>query len=230
MAENKRSFVLYTDTHHTVKKMSDQKAGQLFKTILAYVNDENPVITDQIIELVFEPIKQQLKRDLTNWQNIKQKRAEAGKLGGRPKKEEEQEKQIEAKKANALFEKQKKQDEAKKAVSVSVSVSDSVLLRNTEEAAAEKKSVGSERAVQVAKLVWEDQIWKEQTCMGLGLNIADLKPWMAQFNTSIATDPIHGFDESKYKKMFRGWLNRQLSNGHKLPSREPIRSQLKQIG
>jgi len=78
MAENKNSFVLYCEIIHTVKKLSNEKAGELFKHILSYVNDENPVTDDVIIELVFEPIKQQLKRSLVKWEATREKRSIAG--------------------------------------------------------------------------------------------------------------------------------------------------------
>ena len=79
MSENKKSFLLYCDIIHTVKKLSKEQAGELFNIILAYVNDENPIINDLLIELVFEPIKQQLKRDLRSYEQKKQLWSEAGK-------------------------------------------------------------------------------------------------------------------------------------------------------
>ena len=39
MADNKKGFMLYADLIHTIEKMPDEKAGQLFKTVLEYVND-----------------------------------------------------------------------------------------------------------------------------------------------------------------------------------------------
>lgn len=88
MAENKKSFLLYVDLIHTVRKLPDDKAGQLLKTILEYVNDLDPVVEDFAVDLVFEPIRHQLKRDLARYESFKQKQSENGKLGGRPKKEE----------------------------------------------------------------------------------------------------------------------------------------------
>ena len=82
MAEDKKSFVLYADLIHTVKKMPKEKQGDLFMTILAYVNDENPVVDDLLIDLVFEPIKRQMKRDLVKYETAKEKRREAGRLAG----------------------------------------------------------------------------------------------------------------------------------------------------
>jgi hypothetical protein len=82
MAENKKSFLLYCDLIHTISKMPDDKAGELFKHILAYVNDQNPETEDLIIQLTFEPIKQQLKRDLLKYKEISGIRSEIGKLAG----------------------------------------------------------------------------------------------------------------------------------------------------
>jgi len=87
MAENKKAFILYADIIHTIEKLPDDKAGILLKHILRYVNDQNPVIDDIMVELVFEPIKQQLKRDLRKWEDFRIKQSENGRLGGRPKKD-----------------------------------------------------------------------------------------------------------------------------------------------
>lgn len=92
MAENKESFILYADLIHTIGKLPDVEAGLLFKHILKYVNDENPTTDNILVEIAFEPIKQQLKRDLRKWDEFKKKQSENGKLGGRPRKEETQEK------------------------------------------------------------------------------------------------------------------------------------------
>ena len=82
MAEGKKGFILYADMIHTVKKMPKEKIADLFCTILEYVNDENPEVDDLIVSLVFEPIKQQLKRDLAGYEKKKEKKAEAGRIGG----------------------------------------------------------------------------------------------------------------------------------------------------
>lgn len=86
MAENKKSFILYADIIHTVRKMPKEKAGELFMTILSYVNDEDPTVEDLLVEVAFEPIKQQLKRDLKKWEDFKEKQSLNGKKGGRPHK------------------------------------------------------------------------------------------------------------------------------------------------
>ena len=69
MAENKKSVLLYCDIIHTVKELSDEEAGILFKHYLAYINDQNPIPKDKLTQIVFEPIKQNLKRDLEKWKD-----------------------------------------------------------------------------------------------------------------------------------------------------------------
>lgn len=81
MAKDKNSFILYSDLLAVIDKLPDEKAGQVFKHILKYVNDLNPQTDDLIINLVFEPIKQGLKRDLKKWEDEKNKRSVAGKKG-----------------------------------------------------------------------------------------------------------------------------------------------------
>jgi len=79
MAKDKKSFILYCDQKGLWDKLNNEQAGKLIKHIIAYVNDENPQTDDFITELAFEPIKQQLKRDLKNWENQYAQRVEAGK-------------------------------------------------------------------------------------------------------------------------------------------------------
>ena len=69
--------------------MPTEKAGELFKHILQYVNDQNPKTDDLIVQLVFEPIKQQLKRDLRKYEDFIEKQRDNGKRGGRPRKPNE---------------------------------------------------------------------------------------------------------------------------------------------
>ena len=102
--ENKKSFLLYADQKHVFDQLPNDLAWKLIKHLLSYVNDEDPQTDDLIIKVAFEPIKQQLKRDLEKRNDIKIKRSVAWSQWWRQKK---------AKKANASFDKQTK---AKKAV------------------------------------------------------------------------------------------------------------------
>lgn len=49
--------------------MSNEDAWLLLKHILEYTNDKNPEPPNTVVDLVFEPIKQQLKRDLKEYEN-----------------------------------------------------------------------------------------------------------------------------------------------------------------
>lgn len=82
MAENKKSIIIYCDLIHTINELSDEEAGKVFKHLLSYVNDLNPEPPDRLTQIVFEPIKQQLKRDLKTWEKKKGSRSMAGKIGG----------------------------------------------------------------------------------------------------------------------------------------------------
>lgn len=77
--EGKKSFLIYCELIHTVKKMSNEDAWLLLKHMLDYTNDKNPEPPNTVVDLVFEPIKQQLKRDLEKWKDETVKRSEAGK-------------------------------------------------------------------------------------------------------------------------------------------------------
>lgn len=79
MAQGKKSFLLYADIIHTVKMLSAEHAGELFLHILRYVNDEEPEAENAVVKIAFEPIKQQLKRDLKRWEEIKEAKSKAGK-------------------------------------------------------------------------------------------------------------------------------------------------------
>lgn len=81
MAEDKKSFVAYADWQSQFNLLSDDEAGRLIKHLFSYVNDENPEFSasDRLLIMAFEPIKNQLKRDLKKYETIKKRRSDAGK-------------------------------------------------------------------------------------------------------------------------------------------------------
>ena len=102
MATNKKSFVLYTDIIESIRLLNDTKAGELFKHILRYVNDENPTTNDVIINLVFTPIKLQLKRDLKRYETRAERSRENGTKGGRPKTQKTQQVNLKPRKPDTV--------------------------------------------------------------------------------------------------------------------------------
>jgi len=115
MANGKKSVLLYCDLIHTIEKMKDEDAGQFFKHYLRYINDLNPETDNPIVDITFESVKQNLKRDLKKWEERAEKSRENGSLGGRPKKE--------PKKPTGLLENQTGKN---KPVTVNVTVTDTV--------------------------------------------------------------------------------------------------------
>ena len=79
MAENKKSFIAYSDWKDTFDALPDDKAGLLIKHIFAYVNDEDPISEDVLVNAVFQNIKNALKRDLVKWDKQYKQRVLAGK-------------------------------------------------------------------------------------------------------------------------------------------------------
>ena len=124
MAENKKSFVLYTDIIESVEELSNEDAGQLFKHILQYVNDENPETENPFVRLSFIPIKQSLKRHLEKWSDTRTKRSEAGKKSAQMRKAAKEKKTPISTKPTSV--ESVESESTKSTVNVSVSVSDNV--------------------------------------------------------------------------------------------------------
>ena len=89
MATGKKSVLLYCDLIHTVEKMDNETAGLFFKHYLRYINDLTPVADNLVVDITFESVKQNLKRDLKKWEERAEKSRLNGSKGGRPKKEPE---------------------------------------------------------------------------------------------------------------------------------------------
>lgn len=78
MAEDKKSAVVYADWINTFEALDDTEAGRLIKHFFRYINDRSPEAPDRLTQIAFEPIKQQLKRDLVKYEEKKGKWSEAG--------------------------------------------------------------------------------------------------------------------------------------------------------
>lgn len=178
MAENKKSFILYCDLIHTVRKMPKGKQADLFMTILEYVNDENPKVNDLVVGVAFEPIKQQLKRDLNRWKGFREKQSEFGKKGGRPKK---------LKPDNEKDKKGSLLDKRVESLNVTVNVTDTVNVKEN-----------------TTTLLRRELGWKEQFCMSKNLTIAQMDALIVEFcerlDLSDDKKPV-----SEMKKHFLNW-------------------------
>lgn len=117
---NKKSFVLYNDQIELCDALTDQQAGKLLKAFFNYQNNKD-VNLNKTLQLIFIPFKTTFDRDSKKYGEEVEKRRKAGKIGGLNKAKNL------AKLASASDAKQKV---ANLADSVSVSVSDSVSVKD----------------------------------------------------------------------------------------------------
>ena len=108
MNEKKNSFVMYADYMEHIELLNREQRGDLLTVIMLYASEKELPQMDGITKMAFSFIKAQMDRDKEKYEQTVTRRKEAGKLGGRPKKEESKEKQTKAKKANGFSEKQTK--------------------------------------------------------------------------------------------------------------------------
>lgn len=95
---SKDSFILYTDYKQHIELLTDEEAGQLFRALFEFVEAGTiPPFTGQL-KMCFSFISAQIRRDKEKYIDICNKRAEAGRIGG---------KQKQANLANANCDKQK---------------------------------------------------------------------------------------------------------------------------
>jgi uncharacterized protein YdaU (DUF1376 family) len=74
-------------------------------------------------------------------------------------------------------------------------------------------ALGMHAVKPVANEAWSDQQWREGICMACSITESELKKWMAQFNSSVCNDSFTDFTASRYKKLFRGFVNKEKSKG-----------------
>ena len=74
----KNSFIIYNSFYEPLKNLSNEQLGKLFRAIFDYTID-GKVTEDNEILVAFMFIKNQLDMDNEKYQDIKQKRSEAGK-------------------------------------------------------------------------------------------------------------------------------------------------------
>ena len=187
MAEGKKSFLLYCDLIHTVKKLPKDKQAELFIHILEYVNDMNPTTEDMLLEIAFEPIKQGLKRDLKKYEKIVERNQINGKLGGRPPK---------PKKPSGLKGNPKNPSEPKKADNDNDSDIDSVI----------NNDVYSKKLVDNKEV---HGMFIEGLYMRHRIKKGNLGKLLKQFNTQLMTDEKIHINLEEYKKHFSNWMNTQ---------------------
>lgn len=122
MADNKNSFIVYAaDIKETLDGLTDDQVAALFRGMVDYQITGIAPEFSGVLKFAFIPIRQQMDRDNTKWEQTKAKRAESGRRGGIRSGEVRREKsENEANEASASKSKQTKQNEANEAVNVNV--------------------------------------------------------------------------------------------------------------
>lgn len=115
MDEGKKSVILYTEWAQPLKALSLEDKGRIFDAILSYSETgEMPHFDSNAAEMAFSFIRLRLDENAKKWADVRQKRREAGRLGGKQRQANQ------ANQANATFAKQNKQSQANQAVNVNV--------------------------------------------------------------------------------------------------------------
>ncbi len=109
--KEKNSFIMYTDYLKHVQKLEMKQRGELLTAILMYASTGEIPELDSNTDMLFGMIQDNMDRDHAAYMEKVEKRRDAGRQGGRPKKasgySENKEK---SKKANGFFEKQNNPD------------------------------------------------------------------------------------------------------------------------
>ena len=77
--EEKNSFVLYTSYEEQLSFLTDEECGQLLKAIITYVKTQKREKYNGALGMAYSFICSQIERDMQKYNNIKEKRKEAGK-------------------------------------------------------------------------------------------------------------------------------------------------------
>lgn len=81
-----KAFQIFIDTRGMVDLLSDEEAGQLFKALFAHADgDADEPELDKIVAVAAYPMMQQIDRDREKYDDICEKRANVGRMGGEAK-------------------------------------------------------------------------------------------------------------------------------------------------
>jgi hypothetical protein len=203
MASGKKSAVIYCDLITTVEKMSDEDAGMLLKHFLRYINDLDPEAPNSIVDIVFEPIKQQLKRDLKKWEKKSVRNSEIAKEAWDKRKD-----------ANAL---KRTKNDAKNTVNdnvtVNVTVNDNVNVSDINSEPLKKLEIDFNSFEKTYQELIFDQLWQEQICMTLRVEQDWLREQLENFlNVEIKLKDDWHKGLRQVKQHFINWLKIQIKN------------------
>ena len=104
----RKGFVMYDNYIEQVELLTDAEAGKLFRALLRFSGTgESPRFEGKLM-LAFSFMKGQIQRDAEKYADVCKKRKEAGKKGGRPKKQPAVDEKSPSEKTKCFSEKAKK--------------------------------------------------------------------------------------------------------------------------
>lgn len=86
----KKSFIMYTDHYRLINKLTDEECGMLLKAVYEYQVNGKITELPPAADMLFGVICNQLDRDNEKWARTVERRAEAGRAGGKAKAENAQ--------------------------------------------------------------------------------------------------------------------------------------------
>ncbi|MCD8051893.1 MAG: DnaD domain protein [Clostridiales bacterium] len=85
----KNSFIVYTDIRHQTKLLTLEQTGALFLSMLDYAESIQPTFTDPLVQMAFSCVQPRMDRDREKYEAVCAAHREAGKKGGRPRKNQQ---------------------------------------------------------------------------------------------------------------------------------------------
>ena len=84
---NKKSFIMYSNYRKFLSMLSDTEIAELMRAIFCFVEEEEVPKLDSKTEICFAVITDQIERDREKYKKVCERRANAGRLGGKQKHE-----------------------------------------------------------------------------------------------------------------------------------------------
>lgn len=82
----KESFIVYNAIEEQTAILSDAQMGQLFRAMIRFNKGGEPKLCDPLVAVSFSFIRPMMEKDRRKYEEVCAKRQEAGRKGGRPKK------------------------------------------------------------------------------------------------------------------------------------------------
>ena len=114
---NKKSFIMYSNYRKFLSMLSDTEIAELMRAIFCFVEDEEIPELDSKTDICFAVITDQIERDREKYKKVCERRANAGRLGGKQKHENRLKKE-EEKQEKKEEKKEEKQEDSKENISL----------------------------------------------------------------------------------------------------------------